>query len=84
MFLFSRIFSDDDIDQATLTDRLKRETWNCNKDVQNRIFAHNHYRVAFTEVGYPLSYLLGTKELMHATLTAFYGKRSHVHDENGN
>lgn len=58
---------------------MKREPWNSNKDVKNCVFAHTHYRVAFTEVGYPLSYLLGTKELIHATLTAFYGKLVYVY-----
>ena len=64
-----------DTAQETETQNCIREDWNCNKNMSRRFLSQlKHYRIAFIEVGYPLSTLSGTKELMHGTLTAFYGK----------
>lgn len=55
-----------------MTDKYQSATWNCNKSY--RLIAHVHYRMAMVEVGYPLKFLLGTKELIHTTLKAFIGE----------
>lgn len=56
-----------------MTDEYQSAPWNCNKTLGSLIVPHVHYRMALSEVGYPLKNLLGTKELIHATLTAFIG-----------
>lgn len=60
-------------DQKTLTDAYQSASWNCNKIEGPPITPHVHYRMALAEVGYTLKYLMGTKELIHATLNAFIG-----------
>lgn len=60
-------------DQHTFTDKYRTARWNYNAASANRIAPRVHYRMALVEVGYPLKYLTGTKELLHATYTAFIG-----------
>ena len=40
----------------------------------HRVIPRIHYRLALVEVGYPLRYLRGTKELIHGTRTAYIGE----------
>lgn len=63
-----------DTAQETETQNCFGEDWNRNKMMSRPYLSEfKHYRIAFVEVGYPLSTLSGTKELIHGTLTAFYG-----------
>ena len=62
------------LDQRSLTDAYDSASWNRNTDFSHRLASRIHYRLALMEVGYPLRYLQGTKELIHGTRTAYIGK----------
>lgn len=65
-------------DQRTLTDLYETASWNYNRVPNYPMTSHVHYRMASVEVGFSLKYLMGTKELLHATLKAYIGEIEHA------
>lgn len=61
------------LDQETLTDEYTDAKWVCNSGRKLKIIPQRHYRLALVEVGYPLSDLKGTQELLCGPFDAFEG-----------